>query len=219
MNSSFGQGFGQGFGGQGFGGQGFGGRGFGGDGKNPFSGQGFNDLMESLGQLGQRFEQRFDQKVGGRMGRGDVRVAILSLLAEQPMHGYQLIQQIEERSAGAWKPSPGSVYPTLQLLTDEGMVEVEEADGRKTYSLTEAGRAEAADKPAPWQSAPASGDTTDAGAGKTPGPGFGALPKAGANLAQAAMQVGRTGSPEQVQQAVDIIDEARRRLYAILAEA
>lgn len=135
------------------------------------------------------------------------------------MHGYQIIQQIEERSGGAWKPSPGSVYPTLQLLTDEGMVEVEEADGRKTYSLTEAGRAEASDKPAPWQAASASGASSDApSASRTDGPGFGALPKAGANLAQAAMQVGRTGTPAQVQQAVDIIDEARRKLYAILAE-
>lgn len=208
MNSSYGQGFG---------GQGFGGRGFG-DGKNPFSGQGLNDLMDTLGQWGQRFEQRFDQKVGTRMGRGDVRVAILSLLAEKPMHGYQLIQQIEERSGGAWKPSPGSVYPTLQLLTDEGVVEVEEADGRKTYSLTEAGRAEAADKPAPWRSPSASDEADGESSSRRSGPGFGALPKAGANLAQAAMQVGRTGSPEQVQQAVDIIDDARRRLYAILAE-
>jgi hypothetical protein len=74
----------------------------------------------------------------------------IAILAEQPMHGYQIIQQIEERSAG-WKPSPGSVYPTLQLLTDEGVVDVEEEGGRKTYSLTEAGRAEAADKPAPWR--------------------------------------------------------------------
>jgi len=209
------------FGGQGFGGQGFGGLGFGsgGDGKGGFGGQGMNDLFEALGQLRQNFEQKLDQKVGTRMGRGDVRVAILALLSEQPMHGYQIIQQIEERSGGSWKPSPGSVYPTLQLLTDEGMVDVEEQGGRKTYSLTEAGRAEAADKPAPWQNAQASGASSDtSGTPRADGPGFGALPKAGANLAQAAMQVGRTGTPEQVQQAVDIIDDARRKLYAILAE-
>lgn len=207
---------------------------FGGRGGPGFGGAGMGDLLDALGQFKQSVEQGigaslgsgFGPRAGGRMGRGDVRVAILSLLAEQPMHGYQIIQQIEERSQGAWKPSPGSVYPTLQLLTDEGMVEVEEEGGRKTYSLTEAGRAEAAEKPAPWRGAGAgagaSGDGADGapggGGARGDGPGFGALPKAGAGLAQAAMQVGRIGSPEQVQRAVDIIDEARRKLYAILAE-
>lgn len=204
----------QGSGGRGFGGRGFGGGGFGGDGKG-FGGAGMNDLFEALGQLRHSFEHKFDPRGGTRMGRGDVRAAILTLLAEEPRHGYQLIQLIEERSGGRWKPSPGSVYPTLQLLTDEGIIEVEEAGGRKTYSLTEAGRAEAADRPAPWLSDAASGDGAR---GRGEGPGFGALPKAGANLAQAAMQVGRTGSPEQVQRAIEIIDDARRRLYAILAE-
>ncbi len=199
-----------------FGGQGFGG--VFGDGKNGFGGSGMSDIFEALGQLRQNFEQKID-KVGTRMGRGDVRAAILSLLAEQPMHGYQIIQQIEERSGGAWKPSPGSVYPTLQLLTDEGVIEVEEAGGRKTYSLTEAGQAEAADKPAPWQASAPSGETAAPGAASRDGHNFGVLPKAGANLAQAAMQVGRTGTPEQVQQAIDVIDEARRKLYAILAES
>ena len=210
--------------GQGFGGQGFGGFG-GGDGRGMFGGAGMSDLFETLGQFGRNVEesigQRFEQKAGTRMGRGDVRVAILALLAEQPMHGYQIIQQIEERSGGSWKPSPGSVYPTLQLLTDEGAVEVEEEGGRKTYSLTEAGRAEAADRPAPWRQNASTGSDGAPEAPRTSGHGFGAFPtltKAGANLAQAAMQVGRTGTPEQVQQAVDIIDEARRKLYAILAE-
>ncbi len=193
-----------------------------------FGGQVPNDLWETLGQLrqgleqtfgqtlGQTFGQAFGQKVGSRVGRGDVRAAILSLLAEQPMHGYQIIQQIEERSGGSWKPSPGSVYPTLQLLTDEGLIEVEESGGRKTYSLTEAGRAEAEDADRPWAA-----DTADSGQGADAGRsgGFhGALPQAGAHLAQAAMQVGRTGTPEQIQQAVEVIDDARRKLYAILAQ-
>ena len=89
-----------------------------------------------------------------RMGRGDVRTAVLALLAEKPMHGYQIIQQIEERSGGSWKPSPGSVYPTLQLLADEGLIRAEESNGRKTYSLTEEGREvadAAAEKSAPWE--------------------------------------------------------------------
>ncbi len=204
--------------------QDFGGRGFGGQGLGAGGG---NDLWETLGQLrqgleqtfgqtfGQGFGQAFGQKVGSRVGRGDVRAAILSLLAEQPMHGYQIIQQIEERSGGSLKPSPGSVYPTLQLLTDEGLIEVEESGGRKTYSLTEAGRAEADDTDRPW---PDRTDAADAGEAPKHAGFHGALPKAGANLAQAAMQVGRTGTPEQIDQAIEVLDDARRKLYAILAQ-
>ncbi|WP_214466253.1 PadR family transcriptional regulator [Microbacterium flavescens] len=163
-------------------------------------------LFEAMDQLREMFEQR----VGPRMGRGDVRTAVLAVLAERPMHGYQIIYEIEERSGGTWKPSPGSVYPTLQLLADEGLITAEEAGGKKTYSLTEAGRAEAAEaegKSAPWESS----SRRDAARST-------ALPKAGAKLAQAAAQVATSGSPEQVKQAVDILDEARRKLYSILAQ-
>jgi DNA-binding PadR family transcriptional regulator len=144
------------------------------------------------------------------MARGDVRAAVIALLAEKPMHGYQIIHEIEERSGGTWKPSPGSVYPTLQLLADEGFISAEESNGRKTYSLTEAGRGladAAAEQPAPW-AAPGSRDS-----GRTT-----ALPKAGIDLAQAAAQVGRSGNAEQVKQAVAVLEEARRKLYSILAQ-
>ncbi len=183
----------------------FAGGGFGGPGFGAGSGQG-PGLWEALDQLRSMFEQR----VTPRMSRGDVRAAVLALLAEQPMHGYQIISEIDQRSGGTWKPSAGSVYPTLQLLADEGLIAAEESNGRKTYSLTEAGVAEAeasADRAVPWES---SGARTHAG--------MGALPKAGVELAQAAAQVGRTGSPAQVEQAVAVLEEARRRLYAILAQ-
>ncbi len=153
---------------------------------------------------------QFDRKSGQRMGRGDVRAAVLALLAEKPMHGYQIIHEIEERSGGAWKPSPGSVYPTLQLLADEGFIVAEESNGRKTYSLTDEGRQvadAAADHPAPWE----------AQNGRD-GSRASALPRAGIDLAQAAAQVGRSGNPEQVKQAVAVLEEARRKLYAILAQ-
>src|SRR5690606_30830681 len=78
-------------------------------------------VWEAMDQLRSAFERRG----GTRMGRGDVRAAVLALLAERPMHGYQIIQEIDERSGGAWKPSPGSVYPTLQLLADEGLITAE----------------------------------------------------------------------------------------------
>lgn len=163
-------------------------------------------LADAIDQLRSMFEQRAKP----RMAAGDVRAAILSLLAEKPMHGYQIIAEIGQRSGGAWKPSPGSVYPTLQLLADEGLIGSEAADGRKTYSLTEAGRAEtdaSAGRPAPWE-ASAHHDLL----------GMGPLPKSGVALAQAAAQVKRTGTPEQVEQAVTVLDDARRKLYSILAQ-
>ncbi|MCU1551930.1 MAG: PadR family transcriptional regulator [Glaciihabitans sp.] len=166
-----------------------------------------------VGSVWEAMEQlrgQFEQKVGTRVGRGDVRAAVLALLAEKPMYGYQIIQEIEERSGGAWKPSPGSVYPTLQLLADETLIDVEESNGRKTYSLTDEGRRvadAAADAKAPWE-APGARDSGRATA----------LPKAGIGLAHAAAQVGRSGTPAQVEQAVAVLDEARRKLYSILAQ-
>ena len=148
-------------------------------------------------------------RMGGRMGRGDIRTAILVELAEAPMHGYQLIQAIEARSGGTWKPSPGSIYPTLQLLADEGLVSAAQEGERKVYSLTEAGKAAAAEfTSAPHPSATRRGWDADRAA----------LPKAGAKLAQAIGQVATSGTREQGDRAAEIIDEARRKLYAILAE-
>jgi len=164
-------------------------------------------IWEAMEQL----RGAFEQKAGPRMGRGDVRAAVLALLAEKPMHGYQIINEIGERSGGSWKPSPGSVYPTLQLLTDEGLLIASEEGGRKTYSLTMEGRLvadAAAGKSAPWE---ASGSRSNARTG--------ALPKAGIDLAQAAAQVGRSGTPEQVDEAVVVLDEARRKLFSILAQS
>jgi len=160
---------------------------------------------------------QFGRKGGQRMGRGGVRAAVLALLAEKPMHGYQIIHEIEERSNGAWKPSPGSVYPTLQLLADEGFILADEgfiladeSNGRKIYSLPDEGRQvadAAADRPAPWEAHSA-----------RDGSRASALPRAGIDLAQAAAQVGRTGNLEQVKQAVAVLEEARRKLYSTLAQ-
>jgi len=175
---------------------------------NPAGGFRGNNV-DGMWQAVEELRSRFEKRSGSRAGRGEVRSAVLALLAERPMHGYQIIREIEERSGGTWKPSAGSVYPTLQLLADEGIIRAEESNGRKIYSLTEAGREEVAGAgmSAPWESA-----------GPASGPGFAALPKAGVELAQAASQVGRTGTPEQVQEAVAVLDDARRRLYAILAQ-
>ena len=147
---------------------------------------------------------------GRRAGvrRGDVRTAILALLAESPMHGYQVMQQLAERSGGIWQPSAGSVYPTLQLLEDEGLVTGAEADGRRVYSLTDAGR-EAAAAGAKRGRAPWEVDGADEAVD---------LRTAFSAFASAFGQVAATGSPETVAVATAIVNDARRSLYRLLAD-
>src|ERR1039458_7496932 len=92
---------------------------------------------------------------GGKARRGDIRTASLLLLAEEPRNGYAIMQAIDERSNGVWRPSPGSVYPALAQLEDEGLIRSEESEGRKQFVITEAGREQIAarpqDAPAPWE--------------------------------------------------------------------
>ncbi len=146
---------------------------------------------------------------GMRARRGDVRPAILRLLSEQPMHGYQIIQELSARSGGVWSPSAGSVYPTLQMLADEGLVSSAEDAGKKVFSLTEAGMAavaETADQPAPWEEA-SQGDS-----------GFGEYRDAAGRLMQAMFQIGKGGTEAQRTAAIEVLTDARKKLYAILAE-
>ena len=172
------------------------------------TGFGAGNNFDAVWQAMEQLREKFDKRSGTRVGRGEVRTAVLALLAEKPRHGYEIIREIEERSGGSWKPSAGSVYPTLQLMADEGLISAEESNGRKIYSLTEAGRAVAGDEhTSPFDSA----DSAHGGR-------YTALPKAGVELAQAAAQVNRSGSAAQVDEAVAVLDEARRRLYSILAQ-
>ncbi|MFI8829109.1 PadR family transcriptional regulator [Streptomyces sp. NPDC053431] len=145
----------------------------------------------------------------GRARRGDVRASILALLKDRPMHGYEMIQEIGERSGGAWKPSPGSVYPTLQMLEDEGLIASESEGGKKLFTLTGAGREEAEAGPdAPWEEA-GRGVDWDA---------VNEIRQAGFGLMEAFGQVWKTGSADQRQKAVEVINEARKKLYLILAD-
>jgi DNA-binding PadR family transcriptional regulator len=145
---------------------------------------------------------------GGRsVRRGNVRFAILSALQAQPMHGYQVIQELETRTQGRWRPSAGSVYPTLQLLEDEGLLTSEDVDGRRTYSLTDAGRQAAEEHPL------AASDAF--GAAASDGPDLGAQLR---SVAQASMQIQRIGTADMVTAADKILVDARRRLYRLLAE-
>jgi DNA-binding PadR family transcriptional regulator len=138
-----------------------------------------------------------------------VRAAILTLLAERPMHGYEMIQQIAERSNGIWKPSPGSVYPTLQLLDDEGLIVASESDGsKKLFELTELGRA-AAEKveTPPWDEIAEGAD-----------PGQMNLRSAIGQLFGAVAQSAHTATAEQQQRIIEILNNARREVYGILGE-
>ena len=148
----------------------------------------------------------------GRMARrGDVRAAILALLAEKPMHGYQVITELDTRTGGRWRPSAGSIYPTLQLLEDEGLVRSHEVDARRVFSLTETGTAETVRRGdaagAPWESDPAAGAD----------PAF-ELHGLSFAVGTAAMQVAEVGSARSLDQAREILTDARRRLYRLLAD-
>jgi DNA-binding PadR family transcriptional regulator len=125
------------------------------------------------------------------------------------MHGYEMIQELEARTGGVWRPSPGSVYPTLQLLEDEGLIAGEEGEGRRRFTLTDAGRAEAErqGQQAPWEEVTAG-----------VAPAAWSLRDGIAQTAQAAWSVGAAGTEAQQTRALEILNEARRRLYAILAE-
>ncbi|MCD2468131.1 MULTISPECIES: PadR family transcriptional regulator [unclassified Streptomyces] len=145
----------------------------------------------------------------GRARRGDVRASILALLKDRPMHGYEMIREIGERSDGAWRPSPGSVYPTLQMLEDEGLITSASEGGKKLFTLTDTGRAEAEEGPdAPWE---------DAGRG-VDWEAMNEIRQAGFGLMEAFGQVWKAGSAEQRKKAVGVINEARKKLYLILAD-
>ena len=164
---------------------------------------------DAMWEAMQQLRADFTKKVGPRMGRGDVRAAVLALLNEEPMHGYQIIREITDRTNGRWKPSAGSVYPTLQMLADEGLVTTTLDQDRKVYALTEEATAEAtvAAASAPWS------QDDDGEEGQ-----LGSLSKAAFELAQAAGQVATSGSKDQQRSAAEVLDQARRKIYSILAE-
>ena len=211
------RGFGRGFGAHAFGpgGPGFGPSGFG-PGEPGFgAGRGFGPGGRfgagwGFGPSGPGLRGHGGWHGRGRRGRGNVRAAILALLAEEPRHGYAIMTELAERSGGMWRPSPGSVYPVLQQLQDEGLVTSTDRDGRKVFDLTDEGRRyveeHAEELNEPWQVA-------DHG----PRARFQALMQSGVALAAAVQQVARTGDDEQVAEARAVLDQARQAMYRILA--
>ncbi len=158
-----------------------------------------------------------DDPFGGgrrRQRRGDLKFVLLELLAEQSRHGYELIKAIEQRYGGFYRPSPGSVYPTLQLLEDEGSVISEPMDGKRVYSITDEGRRQLkerqqhGDEPGRhWR-----------GGRREPSAELERLRHSAMSLMASVMQVARHGTPEQQRAAIERLDAARRDIYAILAQ-
>ena len=144
----------------------------------------------------------------GRRRRGEIRTALLRLLAEEPRNGYQLMQAIEEKSGGRWRPSPGSIYPTLAQLEDEGLIRATESEGGKLFELTDQGREHVEahhGHAAPWEDS----DEPEA---------VGDLRTQVKQLHIAAMQVAHAGGEDQIGRAAKAVAEARRAIYGILAE-
>jgi DNA-binding PadR family transcriptional regulator len=148
---------------------------------------------------------------GRRMRRGNVRAAILLLVEEEPRNGYQVMQEIEQRSEGAWRPSPGSVYPAFQLLADEGLIRGETRDGGNVFELTDAGRAYVEENREqlgnPWQQA-----------GEGMPDGVREVAHLMMQVAMAGKQVVHHGTEAQRSEAAKVLADARRSLYRILAE-
>jgi len=155
---------------------------------------------------------------GGRQRarRGMVRGAILGLLAERPMHGYELISEMEERTGGRWRPSPGSVYPALAHLEDEGLIRPSDGDDKRRFELTDAGRAWVAEHPStpgePWRTGADDEAPASAEFGRR-----GELRRLGGEIAGQLRQLGRFGSPAQLSKAAEILTRTRSELYAVLA--
>ena len=147
----------------------------------------------------------------GKARRGDIRTAALLLLAEEPRNGYSIMQELEERSQGVWRPSPGSVYPALAQLEDEGLIRSEEVDARKRFAITDAGRETVAKRPA---DAPAPWDTLAGGVSSDVQELFGLMRQVG----MAGLQLVQTATESQIAEAKKVLTETRRAIYKILAD-
>ncbi len=159
------------------------------------------------GRPGHPGEHHREARGAARARRGDVRAAVLALLGERPMHGYEMIQELDTRTGGVWRPSPGSVYPTLSMLEDEGLIHSETAAGKKLFALTAAGtEAQTSVEEAPWAAMVRDADPAQV-----------QLREAVQTVHIAARQIAQIGTQDQKAQAVELITELRKALYRLLA--
>ncbi len=170
------------------------------------------EIHEGRGRRGHRHAEAWEgRRRGGRMRRGDIRTATLAVLAEEPGHGYDVIQRLEEKTGGAWRPSPGSVYPTLQLLEDEGLVRSSIHDSKRVYEITESGREESVRRVeeaggTPWELAGRDDDRV------------GDLRDAMRQLLIAAKQGTASNDRQCIERTTEILNRARKEIYTMLAE-
>ena len=173
-----------------------------------------------FGRGGPFGDDPFDEGGPGRrrQRRGDIKYALLELLAEQPRHGYEMIKELEQRYGGFYRPSPGSVYPTLQLLEDEGHLTSETIEGKRVYTITESGRQLVAERqqhhedeggPARWRGFRRGGS----------GPELHEMRQGVMALLASVMELARHGTPEQVRAVAALLDSTRREIYAILSQS
>ena len=164
----------------------------------------------SVGSIGEYCRWHHRAHGGSRARRGDTRAAVLALLAERPMHGYEMIKELEDRTGGVWVPSAGSIYPALQLLEDEGLIKGTESEGRRRFELTDDGRKEQESREggAPWEAVTAGYD-----------PEFLRLRRSMMQLRASASQAVDAANSDQLGRIRELLDETRRKIYGILAES
>ena len=172
----------------------------------------FGSPFEEGGHHRQRGEHFDDEGGRHRQRRGDIKYILLELLKEQPRHGYDLIKELEQRFGGFYRPSPGSVYPTLQLLEDEGALRSETVDSKRVYTITAVGLKMLEDRKQEQGS-----EFWPRGFGRN-GEQFGDLRRASMALTGSVMQAARFGTPEQVKAVQDLLTKTTQEVHAILAK-
>lgn len=178
-----------------------------GQGDDPFGGE-FGGRGRGFGPRGPKGPRRHRQR------RGDIRFVLLQLLKDESHHGYELIKAIEERSGGFYRPSPGMIYPTLQLLEEEGNLTSQLVDDKRVYTITDAGRKLLEEQENSQQGGPRWGRHKNQDF-----PQMMELRQSMMALFESVMQTARYGTPEQVKAVQGLIEATNQQVHAIMAQS